>query len=612
MTLSLRGAGNFGGTFQDNGNGKLGLELLSGGSFTIITGISSKFIFGSYTGTGNMVLTGASTHTGATIVDSGNLLLSGNGSLVNSPVTASSLGLLVLDNGAVANSNRVSDSLPFTMENSRVQLIGNNSTPVEEVLGSLALSGASSITVTKPASAATLLTFPDFTRNGHATLTLIGDGVSIAGLANNSTGIAPPMFTAGNDWATVGGDGRITAFTGYASDINSGSQGDHVKLTAGATTTLAASTTRSSLNLQNSNAAVNQTLDLGGQSLALTSGGILTSGNGPTMISNGNLATTAAEWTITANNPLTIGSSIQQSAGGTALVKSGPGTLTLAGTNTYSGTTAIMQGMLVVGSDANLGTGSTIEFGGGTLLAGGSFSSSKGFSRSSPLVGTIDTGGFNMAFSGANTSVVNKIGAGVLTLSNANTGTTYVTAGTLALTNATSGSATLRGGKLQAAGTLSGLTIDSSAPPTSILDFGGPAAATLSTNTFSDGASRFLINFGIGSAAKDLFSINSTAFGFPTTAGAVQFEFADLGGVTTGVDYSLITFLSNGLTPSVTGFALAPDMAAAGWAGTFKATTTNISVRFTAVPEPETTLVCLVGAGLVLLCTCFRCRWRTV
>src|SRR5262249_35358573 len=107
VTLALRGPGSFAGALEDNGSGKLGIQLLSGGDYSIITTNNVKIVIGSYTGTGDMVLSNASTHSGATTVDSGNLVLTGNGTILNSPVTSSSLGLFALDNSSVALANRV-------------------------------------------------------------------------------------------------------------------------------------------------------------------------------------------------------------------------------------------------------------------------------------------------------------------------------------------------------------------------------------------------------------------------------------------------------------------------------------------------------------------------
>ena len=245
---------------------------------------------------------------------------------------------------------------------------------------------------------------------------MAGPGVAIQGLSNSATGIVSPFITAGNDSANVGGDGRITTWSGYSTDINSGSSSDHVKLNSGGTTTLAADVSRASLNLQNSNAAVGQVLDLNGRSLAITTGGILSSGAGANLISNGQLSTTAGELVVTANNNLTISSSILDISG-TTLTKSGSGTLTLSGTNTYSGPTVITQGTLIASSDANLGSGATIELNGGTLKAAASFSSIKALTTDSGLAGAVDTAGFNLTFSGADNAGFSKVGSGTLTLS---------------------------------------------------------------------------------------------------------------------------------------------------------------------------------------------------
>ena len=98
-----------------------------------------------------------------------------------------------------------------------------------------------------------------------------------------------------------------------------------------------------------------------------------------------------------------------------------------------------MQGTLVVASDANLGSGSTIELG-GTLQAAASFSSAKAFADSA---GTIDTAGFNVEFSGAIDGSIYKTGPGTLTLTTRRGLTARLIEGVLALAHATSGNATL-------------------------------------------------------------------------------------------------------------------------------------------------------------------------
>ena len=175
--------------------------------------------------------------------------------------------------------DRLSDTSPISDESGTILLRSNSSVPVEEKLGQLTITGVPKVTIQLQSAAAAQLTFAGLQRNGHATLTISGPSkpdVAFAGVSNGASGIAPPYITInGSNWATVGADGRLTLLTTYASDINSGVATDNVKLTAIGTTTLAAATTRGSLYLQNSSTTNGQILDLSGNNLELTSGGIL-------------------------------------------------------------------------------------------------------------------------------------------------------------------------------------------------------------------------------------------------------------------------------------------------------------------------------------------------
>ena len=66
------------------------------------------------------------------------------------------------------------------------------------------------------------------------------------------------------------------------------------------------------------------------------------------------------ELTINAVQSLTIGSAIADNGGPTALVKTGSGTLTLTGSNTYTGNTYLNQGTLVYAPSSNLSYGGVI------------------------------------------------------------------------------------------------------------------------------------------------------------------------------------------------------------------------------------------------------------
>jgi outer membrane autotransporter protein len=106
---------------------------------------------------------------------------------------------------------------------------------------------------------------------------------------------------------------------------------------------------------------------------------------------------------------------------GTSLKKVGGGTLVLKGSNTYTGGTQLSSGMLSVSSDANLGDAvGDLTFDGGTLRNTAALATARDV--------TLDAGGgtfqadadlaLNGMISGAGS--LTKAGAGVLTLSNAN------------------------------------------------------------------------------------------------------------------------------------------------------------------------------------------------
>ena len=99
----------------------------------------------------------------------------------------------------------------------------------------------------------------------------------------------------------------------------------------------------------------------------------------------------------TTGGDITLTGSIGNNASG-VLEKRGSGTLTLSGTNTYTGGTTINNGTLVAAAAAALGTGA-VQANGGTLATS---------------VANVNTGAFNLA---GGTLVLNGAGAGTITLS---------------------------------------------------------------------------------------------------------------------------------------------------------------------------------------------------
>ncbi len=175
------------------------------------------------------------------------------------------------------------------------------------------------------------------------------------------------------------------------------------------------------------------TLDLGGKSQATS--GIVRFTSGTT--TNGTIVKSSADYDGQAG---TVNAVL---AGDVGLNKSGSGTLTLTGVNTYSGPTMIsLGGILNVNSSDALGNASatnTLIFNGGALQAASDISmqATRLVTLTNTNVGIIDTNGYNVSIAGVMSAAggLSKRGLGTLTLTAANTysGETIISEGTLKL-----------------------------------------------------------------------------------------------------------------------------------------------------------------------------------
>jgi autotransporter-associated beta strand protein len=113
---------------------------------------------------------------------------------------------------------------------------------------------------------------------------------------------------------------------------------------------------------------------------ALSVGGIFTLAAGRTVILGPATGSGTAMLDVVAGQTLTVNGPVTNNGTGTAgLLKTGPGVLALAGTDTYSGGTTISAGSLSVAADAALGTGGNVTvLAGAALSAGGSFTLAAG------------------------------------------------------------------------------------------------------------------------------------------------------------------------------------------------------------------------------------------
>jgi autotransporter-associated beta strand protein len=194
-----------------------------------------------------------------------------------------------------------------------------------------------------------------------------------------------------------------------------------------------------------------------------------------------------------------------------SLAKTGTGTLTLSGANTYGGGTSLLGGTISVSSDSNLGIGGDLNFDGGILrITGTSFS---GTTRT--INWGVNGGGFDIADAAATFTLTDspqvfsgpggliKRGAGTLVIDNNQNyeGLTDVQAGTLKAGSsgtlafmsrhniAAGATLDLGGTAAQIIGSLTGAgTVTNSGPDPTLLMIGFDDTAATFAGTIKDGA----------------------------------------------------------------------------------------------------------------------------
>ena len=343
----------------------------------------------------------------------GNVLFVGNG-----PSSSGGPGTLTISNGGVVNVNgtmNVGDGVTFT---STVTVTGPGS--VLNALNSLAIGDPCDCLIgTLTVADGGVVSSPGFTGVGLGSTLNLGTG-GLAGAiitpAIDNHGQIVANFTDTLTLAAdISGPGTLSkAGVGTLILTGNNSYAGGTTLTGGFINFNSANSFGSGLITINGAGlqwATGNSADISAQLAAFGAGGA-------TFDTNGNNVTLAASL-----------------SGLGGLTKTGAGTMTLSGVNSYQGGTTINGGALAVAVDANLGAAAGgLAFGGGTLQFLTGFTTNRTVTLSAGG-GTFDTNGNNATLAGAvgGAGGLTKVGAGTMTLSGAGTylGGTTVNAGTL-------------------------------------------------------------------------------------------------------------------------------------------------------------------------------------
>ncbi len=400
-------------------------------------------------GAGTLFLTDASgtaySSTGSVSVNGGTL----EASYANSPT------------GVFAANSAVS----FT--GGTLYLLANSGAASSQSVGNVTLSaGGGALVLNGNGSSMTfnVRALPDFGSAPASSLniTALGNTTLTTTTAKLADGSYSARITYGADWATTNSGASpytISAFSNYTPTPSSGTSDTTNDLMTDGMTLTGSYTTN---QLKIATTQNGQTFDFGGNSVTLTAGGLLFAGSNDYQITDGTLQTGVSSGNDLilhqlGAGKLTIGSIITNGTTTSILTKTGPGTLVLGGSNTYTGASWIEGGVTSISSNANLGavtTGNSIAMTGGTLQATSTFAlDNAGLNMRNVVLygggGTFDvTAGNTLTVSGVvsnvNTSNMGplvKTGSGTLVLSGANTyyGATWINGGVLSISSLANG-----------------------------------------------------------------------------------------------------------------------------------------------------------------------------
>ncbi|WP_432264452.1 autotransporter-associated beta strand repeat-containing protein [Brucella abortus] len=383
-------------------------------------------------GAGTVTLSGANSYTGGTKVSAGTLVVA-NDNTGGGTMTVDVGALLQIGTGGTSGSLAGDIANDGTLVVDRSDAIGLSGAIsgagglTKNGAGTLTLSGANSYTGATTVSAGILTLTGDNTGGGTTTVDAraelhIGTGGASGSLAGNIV----------NDGALVVDRSGVIGLSGVISGT-----GGLMKSGTGTVTLSGVNTYTGGTTLTAGTLAAASDNNLGGASGGLTfNGGTLQVMGTSWTSTNRAVSLQAGGGTFDIEDAANNFAVTQGVAGAGGLTKSGSGTLTLSGANSYTGATTVSAGTLVVANDNTGGGTTTVDVGAGLQIGTGGVSGS--------LAGDIVNNGtlvvdrsnaFDLANVISGTGSLTKNGAGTLTLSGVNsyTGGTTVSAGTLAV-----------------------------------------------------------------------------------------------------------------------------------------------------------------------------------
>ncbi|NDG71091.1 MAG: hypothetical protein EBY32_07245, partial [Proteobacteria bacterium] len=613
ITLSNNNAQNWNGDFAftgtkdlNLGNGSVTMNsartvTVSGGNLTV-GGVIAGSGFGlTKSGSGNLVLTGANTYNGATVINAGTLQI-GSGSTTGGLAVSSAI-----TNNGTLTFNR-SDTL--TQGTDFNGTISGTGSVIQAGSGSLILNGSNTYTGNTTISAGVLNIQHASALGAAGTGTTVASGAALQLQGGISVG-AEALSLSGSGVSSDGALRNISGTNSYAGAISLGAA-TRINSDAGSLTLSGGITGTQNLSIGGSG---NTTIS---NSIATSTGTLTKDGIGTLTLSSNNTytgATTVSAGTLAlsgglngSNITISGGSMLNQTstgviAGGSATLAVSSGTATLAGNNTFAGgTTLSSAGTLNINHAYALGSGSLITTG-GTIdnTSGGAITlattNAQSWNGTITFLGTND---LNLG-TGPVTIYANRIvsvNAGNLTIGgaiaegSAGKDLTKNGSGTLFLTgnNTYTGTATINAGTLNVAyltnSNVSGPLGNTTAVNSKLLIGDGTLQYTGSNATSSDRGFRI-----IGNATFDASGNGSGATMSLTKTGSIDSYFSGnkiltLTGSNTGNNTIAANFLDNSTTNTL-------SLVKSG-SGTWLMSGTN---TFTGVTTLSSGTLAISGAG---------------